>query len=208
MSLSCSGFLSCSFVWYIVLCCLILSNFLCLWSLFCRLWDCSSSYFWCLPPSWWGCSRGLCWLPSEKDWCLPIWWMELCLVPLLALSKTFCVEVAVGLGRLEAACLLMSGAVFLPCWLFGLTFPSAAAFRLLVEARSWCQNSSLQQSSHQWVLPSTSTNSVLVPTVSHSHPLPHQETLQEEQVDLAQAPVKLLLFYLGSGVDKNLCAPS
>ena len=41
--------------------------------------------------------------------------------------------------------------------------------RLLGEYRSWFQKDSLQESWHQWILPSTSATSVLVPTVSHSH---------------------------------------
>ena len=44
-----SGVLSCSFIWDIFLCHLILSNFLWLWFLFCRLRGCSSSCFCCLP---------------------------------------------------------------------------------------------------------------------------------------------------------------
>ena len=40
----------------------------------------------------------------------------------------------------------------------------------------------------------SSTTSVLVPTVSHSHSLPPQETFQDQQIGLAQAPVKSLLF--------------
>ena len=51
----------------------------CVWSPFCRLHDCSSSHFWCLPPGGWGCSSGSCRLPSEKT--VPaVWWMELGLV--------------------------------------------------------------------------------------------------------------------------------
>ena len=34
----------------------------------------------------------------------------------------------------------MHGAVFLPCWLVGLRFPSTGAYRLLGGAWSWCQN--------------------------------------------------------------------
>lgn len=40
----------------------------------------------------------------------------------------------------------------------------------------------------------SSTTSVLVPTVSHSRSLPPQETFQDQQISLAQAPVKSLLF--------------
>ena len=38
-----------------------------------------------------------------------------------------------------------------------------------------------------------STASVYIPRVSLSHPLPLQETLQDQQVGLAQAPIKLPL---------------
>ena len=48
-SLSCSsGVLSCSFLWNIFSCHLILSNLLCLWSLLLRLQNCNFSCFWCL----------------------------------------------------------------------------------------------------------------------------------------------------------------
>ena len=65
------GFLSWSFVWNIALCCLILSNFLCLQSPLRRLLGWSSSSFWYLAPGGWGWSRGLCRLPGGRDWCLP-----------------------------------------------------------------------------------------------------------------------------------------
>ena len=79
--------LSCSFVWNISLCHLILSNFLCLWSPFWWLKGCSSSSFWCLLPGGWGCFRGLCKLSVGRDWILPpggwicvlsLWWVEMC----------------------------------------------------------------------------------------------------------------------------------
>ena len=68
---------------------------------------------------------GLCRLPGQRDWCLPtggwswvlsLWWA--------GLYQGVCLEVAVGSGGLQTACLLMGGAVFLPCWLFGLKHPS------------------------------------------------------------------------------------
>ena len=64
----------------------------------------------------------------------------------------------------------MVGAVFSLYWSFGLRRPGTGAYRLLGRARSWCQNGRLPESSCQWVLPSTSTTSVLVPTVRHSRP--------------------------------------
>ena len=54
--------------------------------------------------------------------------------------------------------------------------------------------------------PSTSTTRVLVPVVSQSC-LQHQETLQEKQVGLAQAPMKSLLFPLAPSAHKTLHAP-
>ena len=50
--------------------------------------------------------------------------------------------------------------------------------------------------------------SVFVPMLSHSHPLPLQETLQSWQVTLAQSVRRSLLFSLGPGVHQTLCAPS
>ena len=44
---------------------------LCLWSLFHRLHNYSSSGFWCLSPGGWDWSRGLYRLPSGWYWCLP-----------------------------------------------------------------------------------------------------------------------------------------
>ena len=46
------------------------------------------------------------------------------------------------------------------------------------------------------MLPDISTTSVYDPGVGHSHLLPPQETLQNQQVGLAQAPIKLLLLPL------------
>jgi len=48
-----SGVFSCSFVWNIFLCYLILFNFLYLWTPFCKVQDCTSSCFWCLPLGGW-----------------------------------------------------------------------------------------------------------------------------------------------------------
>ena len=50
-----------------------------------------------------------------------------------------------------------------------------------------------QQCSRGWVFPSTSATSVCVPTGIAATPLPLPETLQDQQVGLAQAPIKLLL---------------
>ena len=67
----------------------------------------------------------------------------------------------------------MGGAVFPPCWLFGLRQPSTGAYWLFGGA-----NGGLQEGSHVGLLPRTSAASVLVPVVSHVRPLPLPETLQ------------------------------
>ena len=73
-SFSCfSGVLSCSFIWYKVLCLLILSIFLWMWFSFHRLQNYSSSCFCCLPSGGWSYLRGLRKLPDGRDW----WWVEL-----------------------------------------------------------------------------------------------------------------------------------
>ena len=43
------------------------------------------------------------------------------------------------------------------------------------------------------MFPNIAATSVYVPMVSRSHPLPFQDTLQDQQVGLAQAPIQLLL---------------
>ena len=60
----------------------------------------------------------------------------------------------------------MGGAAFPPCWLFSLRWPSTGAYRPFGGA-----NGRLWEGSHQGVLPRTSAVSVLVPTVSHRHPV-------------------------------------
>ena len=54
---------------------------------------------------------------------------------------------------------------------------------------------------------STTTTSVHVPWVSYSCPQSSQETLQDQQVGLAQAPMKSLLFPWASACE-TLCTPS
>lgn len=49
---------------------LMVSNFLCLWSPFCRLQDYISSHFWCQPSGGWGWSRALCRLLGGRAGCL------------------------------------------------------------------------------------------------------------------------------------------
>ena len=93
----------------------------------------------------------------------------------------------------------MGGAELPPCWLFGLRRPS----RLFGGA-----NGGLRQGSRQGVLPRTSAVSVLVPMVSHSHPLPLQETLQHHQEGLVQSSLGSLLLLLGPDAHTTLCVPS
>ena len=62
----------------------------------------------------------------------------------------------------------MTGAVFPPCWLFGLRHPNTGAYSLLSGARSRWQKNSLQESWCQQVFHRTSITSVFVPTLSHS----------------------------------------
>ena len=68
-------------------------------------------------------------------------------------------------------------------------------------------NGRLWEDLHQGVLPRTAA-SVLVLTVSHSHPLPLQETLQHQQVGLVQSPMGSLLLPLGPDAHTTLCVPS
>ena len=69
-------------------------------------------------------------------------------------------------------------------------------------------NGGLWEGSRQGLLPRTSAASVLVPTVSHSHPLPLQETLQHYQVGLVWSPMGSLLLPLGPEAHITLCVPS
>ena len=54
-----------------------------------------------------------------------LWWVELSLFPLKGRAASGGVfGVSVRLVRLQAVCLLMGGAVFLSCWLFGMRSPA------------------------------------------------------------------------------------
>ena len=83
---------------------------------------------------------------------------------------------------------LMGGAVFPPCWLFVLRWPITGTCRLL--CGSQCQNGSHQERSCQCLF-SGCLPPVLALTVSPL--LPSQETLQDPQVGLIQAPMESLL---------------
>ena len=69
-------------------------------------------------------------------------------------------------------------------------------------------NDGLWEGSCQGAPPRTSAASVPVPMVSHSHPLPLQETLYHWQVGLVQSPMGSLLLPLGPDVHTTLCVPS
>ena len=69
-------------------------------------------------------------------------------------------------------------------------------------------NGRIWEGSHQGVLLRISAASVLVPAVSHSHPPPLQETLQQEQVGLVQSTLGSLLLPLGPDAHTTLCVPS
>ena len=70
------------------------------------------------------------------------------------------------------------------------------------------RGSRVQQEGLQRVLPRTSAASVLVPTVSHSRPLPLQETPQHQEVGLVQSPMGSLLLPLDPNAHTTLCVPS
>ena len=108
ISLSSSEVSSCSFwnkkeyIWNIFLCCLILSNFLCMWAPFCRLQDCGSSCFWCVTL---GCrvgsgsyvgflvgGAGTCLPTGGWNWILSLRWAGPC--------QRACPEVAFGSRQL------------------------------------------------------------------------------------------------------------
>ena len=125
---------------------------------------------------------GTC-LPEQKSWLL-LWWAEL--------SKTLICLSADGWGWVPSLLVVWPKAT-LHCSLPGL-FGGA--------------NGGLWEGSCQGALPRTSAASVLVLTVSHSHPLPLQETLQRQQVGLVQSPMGSLLLPLGPDAHTTLCVES
>lgn len=74
--------------------------------------------------------------------------------------------------------------------LVGQKCPSTGDYRLLHRARYWYQDVNLQKSSHRWVLPDTSTNTVCLPRVSHSNHHLHGDS----KTSWFQVPMKLWLF--------------
>ena len=87
--------------------------------------------------------------------------------------------------------------------MFGLRQPSTGGYRPFGGA-----NGRLRESLCQGVLPRTFAASVLVPEVSHSHPLPLQETLQHQQVGLVQSPMGSLLLPPVADAHTTLCVRS
>ena len=87
----------------------------------------------------------------------------------------------------------MSGTVFLPCWLVGLSFPTLDPKGYI--GRDWAlvPVNTPQHPCHQCPFP----------TVSYRFPSPPQETLQDQQVGLAQGPMRSLLFQLGPRAHKT-----
>ena len=66
----------------------------------------------------------------------------------------------------------MGGVEFPPCWFCGLRHPSTGGYRLFGGA-----NGGLQEDLCKGVLPRASAACVLVPAVSHIHPMPQQEII-------------------------------
>ena len=151
-----------------------------MWCLFHRLQDCCFSCFCCLPFGGCGHLRGLCNFPDGRD----RWWAEL--------SKTLICLTADGWGWVPS--LLVVFPVATQHWSLPGLFGGA--------------NGRLQEGSCQGVFPRTSAVSVLVPTVSHSHPLTLQETLQHYQGGLVHSPLGSLLLPLSPDAHTTLCVPS
>ena len=108
----------------------------------------------------------------------------------------------------------MGGAVFLPCWLFGLRHPSSLQTSLdwSLQSVGWGQVLVRKWRLPGWLTPmSTPQNCRYQCLCPHNEPQPppaSTETLQYQQIGHAQAPVMSLLFLLGPSVHKNLCAVS
>ena len=63
----------------------------------------------------------------------------------------------------------MGWAAFPPCWLFGLRYLSAGAYRLMTWSRSWGRDCDLQEDSYQWILPQSTSIRSLSLEWGHSH---------------------------------------
>ena len=99
------------------------------------------------------------------------------------------------------------------CWQAGLCFYLVGCVAwgigadMLFGAKTWWKNGSLHQGSCQWVLSRITASSVFVPTVSHNHLPPLQETMEYQQVGPVQVLMRSPLFSLASGVHENLYVP-
>ena len=145
--------------------------------------------------------RGLCRLPGGRNWVLSLWWagpcQGVCLAGSYGLRKTLGSPSADGWGCLPT---------LLVVW------PKASQYWSLqsvqwgqVLVRKWGPPGGLTPTS----TPQNYHHQCLCP---HSEPqpppLPPQETLQYQQVGLAQDPMRSLLFPLDPGARETLCAPS
>ena len=102
----------------------------------------------------------------------------------------------------------MCGAVFLPCWLFGLKSPSTGAHKLLTGARSW----------YWWPKENVCWDLNTPGYFCHQHfwPLrepqlaipatPPQKTLLDQEVSLSRS-YKVTPFSMGLGAQETLCVP-
>ena len=103
------------------------------------------SCFCFLPPGGWYCLRPLCRHPGGREWVLSLWWAVLC--------KGVCSAGSCVLRKTLSSLSADARAVFLLCWLFDLRHPSTGVYRLLGRVRSWLENGSPQEGSHQCVVP-------------------------------------------------------
>ena len=143
--------------------------------------------YWFLPTGWW-------------SWVLSVWWAGLCQ----------------GLYLLGSCMLRKNLSTFSTnawgCVFTVLVFWSKVYLHWNLQVVGWGQflweNGSLSEGSCQWALPRTTAASVFFPAVGPSCSLLPQETLQFQQVDLAQALLRSLVFSLGPSAFETLCARS
>lgn len=88
---------------------------------------------------------------------------------------------------------MIGGAVFSPCWLFGLKCSIIGTCRLLGGASSWCQNGNLQESSHWRESPGCQPSVSLSPEWATDYLCLPQKALQDPQVGLAHILMESLL---------------
>ena len=127
----------------------------------------------------------MCKLPDGRDWSSEK--LDLALVGKAVLSNY----------------LLTNGVVCPSCQLFSLRLPSAEVYGFYGR-----DSSDLQEDFHQEAPSRTAVASAPIPTASCCCPIPQQDTLQYQQVDLVQSSVGSLMLSLGLGVHKILFVPS